>query len=254
MTPPADLHVTDHPGTGGGAAPLVVIVHGAMDRSASFGRVTRQLGDLHVVRYDRRGYGRSAGLEPGTLADHVDDLLRVIDGRPATVFGHSIGGVIALRAAQLAPGLVRSVLAYEAPLPWVAWWPSPRVDDGAGDPAEAAEAFMRRAIGDHFWQRLPARTRADRRAEGEALQADIASLRGAAPFDVAAVTCPVVVAAGADTTWWHTRAAQELAASLPEGELQLVAGAEHGVHLTHPTATADLVRQAVARGRADHRR
>lgn len=227
-------------------APIVVLVHGAMDRSASFGRVVRQLADLHVIRFDRRGYGRSAGLAPAPVGQHVDDLLAVLGERPATVFGHSVGGVVALAAAERRPDLVRSVLAYEAPLSWASWWPAARTPP-PDDPADEAEAFMRRAIGDHFWGRLPARTRADRRAEGGALRADISSV-AVAPFDPAEVRVPVLVAAGADTTWWHTRAAQELAAALPSGELSVVAGAEHGVHLTHPTATAHLVRRAVERG------
>jgi pimeloyl-ACP methyl ester carboxylesterase len=228
----------------------VVIVHGAMDRSASFGRVVRHLEGLHVVRYDRRGYGRSAECGPGSLADHVDDLLGVIDGRAATVFGHSIGGVIALIAAQRAPGQVRSVLAYEAPAPWAPWWPQPQ-STPPEDPADEAEAFMRRAIGDHFWSRLPARTRAARRAEGAALRADIASVQATAPYEASLLEVPVLSASGSETTWWHQRATRELAEAAPDGELAVVAGAEHGAHLTHPTATAHLVRRAVDRAAAD---
>jgi pimeloyl-ACP methyl ester carboxylesterase len=242
---PPDLHVVDPP-IQDPAAPTVVIVHGAMDRSSSFGRVARHLEGLHVVRYDRRGYGRSAGCEPGTLDDHVDDLLAVVGDRDVTVFGHSIGGVIALVAASRASGPIRSVLAYEAPSPWASWWPQPRSAPPA-DPADEAEAFMRRAIGDHFWARLPARTRADRRAEGGALRADIASLQGPAPFDASRLAVPVLAAAGSDTTWWHQRAARELAEQAPRGEHATIAGAEHGAHLTHPTATAHLVRRAVER-------
>lgn len=245
MPAPPDLHVADPPGADP-SAPTVVIVHGAMDRSASFGRVVRHLDGLHVVRYDRRGYGRSAGCEPGTLDDHVDDLLAVVDDRPVTVFGHSIGGVIALIAAEREPDLVRSVLAYESPSPWESWWPQPRTA-APEDPADEAEAFMRRAIGDHFWSRLPARTRADRRAEGGALRADIASLQGPAPYQADQLPVPVLAAAGSDTTWWHQRATRTLAEAAPLGEHAVIAGAEHGAHLTHPTAVAHLVRRAVDR-------
>ena len=247
----ADLHIVDDPVEGDEDAPLVVIVHGAMDRGASFGRVAKHLRDLHVVRYDRRGYGRSAHAGVASLADHVADLHAIIDGRSATVFGHSIGGVIALVAAQESPGTVRSVLAYESPTPWVSWWPSGPVSDDPDpadlDPADEAEAFMRRAIGDHFWSRLPARTRADRRAEGPALQADLASLRGGAPYDLAGIPVPVLAASGSDTTWWHQRATRELADGAPNGEHAVIAGAAHAAHLTHPAATAHLVRQAVRR-------
>jgi pimeloyl-ACP methyl ester carboxylesterase len=54
------------------AGPAVVLVHGAMDRAASFGRVMRRLGDLDVVAYDRRGYAGSLGTGPATtLAEHA---------------------------------------------------------------------------------------------------------------------------------------------------------------------------------------
>lgn len=248
MPVPTHLHVVDLP-TPDPSAPLVVIVHGAMDRSSSFGRVVRQLDDLHVIRFDRRGYGRSAGCAPGRLDDHVDDLLAIIGDRRATVFGHSIGGVIALIAASRHPDRVESVLAYEAPSPWASWWPQPATTPARADedPADEAERFMRRAIGDHYWERLPARTRADRRAEGEALRADIASLQGPTPFDATALAVPVLAAAGSDTTWWHQRATRELAEAVPAGEHAVVAGAEHAAHLSHPTATAHLVRRAVER-------
>ena len=40
--------------------PLIVLVHGAMDRSAGMLRVSRRLDEqFRVLRYDRRGYGRS---------------------------------------------------------------------------------------------------------------------------------------------------------------------------------------------------
>ena len=255
MVEPEGLHVVEHAAPDA-SAPTVVVVHGAMDRAASFGRVARHLGDVTLVRYDRRGYARSAALGVGTLDDHVADLLAVVDGRPVTVFGHSIGGVIALVAAQRSPELVRSLLVYEAPSPWSPWWPSRSgraVTDPAADdqidrsPADEAEAFMRRAIGDRYWERLPARTRADRRSEGPALLADLASLRSGAPYDPRAIAAPTVVASGGETSGWHARAARELAVALANGELTTVAGAGHGVHLSHPTATAALVRQALAR-------
>ena len=240
------LHVVEHAAAEPGA-PLVALVHGAMDRSASFGRVARQLHDVHLVRYDRRGYGRSREIGTGTLDDHVADLLQVLAGRPATVVGHSMGGVVALAAAAQAPEAVRSVLAYEAPAPWSEWWPTPPAPAGEPTPEAEAEAFMRRAIGDRFWERLPARTREDRRLEGPALRADLAALSSHPPFAPADVAVPAIVACGSETTWWHRRATEELAAALPDAELAVVAGATHGVHLSHPTAFAHLVRRAAAR-------
>lgn len=250
MPVPGELFVVDEPAAG--EAPVVVVVHGAMDRASSFGRVARRLADLHVVRYDRRGYGASASLEPGDLTSGVDDLIGVINGRPATVFGHSIGAMIALTAAVRRPDLVRSVLAFEPPTPWSKWWPNRGTPpSGAFDPAEEAEAFMRRAVGNRIWSRLPERTREARRAEGPALMADMASLGGAAPFDASTLTVPVVLAAGRSTTWWHRRAVEELAHELPDVVRADVPGAQHGAHLSHSGEVAELVRLAVGRSAAD---
>lgn len=241
---PADLHVQRSDGDG--LPPSVVIVHGGMDRSSSFGRVARQLPEVPLVRYDRRGYGRSVELGPAGFDRHVDDLLEVIGDRPAAVFGHSVGGVIALVAAVRRPDLVLAVLAHEAPTPWVPWWPTPRAtgSDGPEDPADEAERFMRRMVGDRIWERLPSRTRADRRAEGEALRSDLAAMApGRLAFDPASVAVPVLCSFGTETSWWHRRGVEELAAALPQGELAEVVGATHGVHLSHPAETAGLVRR-----------
>lgn len=230
-----------------GAGPQVVFVHGGLDRSSSFGRVARNLADLTLVRYDRRGYGRSLGAGPGSLEEHIADLLAVIGDQDTVVFGHSVGGVIALGAAELRPDLVRAVLAYEAPTPWAPWWPRPT--RSAGEPADEAERFMRRMVGDHIWERLPSRTREDRRAEGPALSADLASMdRSSAPWSLSTLAVPVLSAAGSETSWWHRRAAEEIAEQARFGEFTVVEGAGHGVHLTHPTATANLVRRLVALG------
>lgn len=237
--PSEPLHVAAHRGS----EPVVVLVHGAMDRSTSFGRVARHLADVAVVRYDRRGYGRSRAAGPTDLAGHVADLARIVDGRPALLVGHSVGGVIALAAVSVV-GSVRGVVAYEAPTPWAPWWPAgtgaARRDDL--DPADAAERFMRRMVGDRVWARLPPSTREARRAEGAALRADLDLVAAGAPFDPASVAVPVLALAGSETSWWHRRGAEELAAAVPVGRFGLVEGAGHGAHLTHPFALADRVR------------
>lgn len=234
-----------------GAAPLVALVHGSMDRAATFARVGRELGDRATVRYDRRGYGRSVAFGPPTdVGGHVDDLLALLGGRQAVVLGHSFGGVVALAAAVRAPEQVVAVVAYEAPLTWRPWWPSGTAGEMAVqalDPEAAAEAFMRRMIGDQRWADLPARVRADRRAEGPALVAELGALRRAVPFRPSEVAVPVLVARGSRSAAHHRRGAEELAAEIPDASLHDVEGADHGAHLTHPAEVARLIGHAVGR-------
>lgn len=236
----ATLHVRRDPGDG--SSPAVVFVHGGMDRSSSFGRMARRLGDVPLVRYDRRGYGRSVAAGAGTIEEHVEDLCAVIGGDEVVVFGHSIGGLLAVLAAERRPDVVRGVIAYEAPTPWEPWWPARRAEPGL-DPADEAERFMRHMVGDRVWERLPPRTRRDRRAEGPALVADLEGLAGLARPDLGSVVVPVRAVAGSATSEHHRHAAEALAASVRDGELVVVEGASHGIHLTHPAPAAELVRR-----------
>lgn len=238
---PAGLHVARHHGDG--SALPVVLVHGGMDRATSFGRVVRNLGDVPAIRYDRRGYGRSSVGAAATLAEHVDDLIGVIGDAPAVVFGHSIGGVVALVAAERRPDLIRALMVYEPPVPWMPGWPLESAPDPGEDPADRAERFMRRMVGDRLWERLPSSTRDARRAEGPALDADLASMRQTVPpVDAAGLSLPVVCAAGTEGDEWHRRAAEYLASTIPGAGLEIVEGAGHGAHLTHPKVTASLIR------------
>jgi len=245
------LHVVEHRPPRPGA-PLVVLVHGSLDRAASFSRVVRRLRDLDVVVYDRRGYhrSRSAARPAEGLDDHVADLLSVIGARRAAVVGHSLGGDIALGAAVVAPQRVSAVGAYEPPLPWLAWWPRRNRDLRGQDPAEFAEAFFRRVVGDQTWDRLPEKTRAERRAEGPTLMAEILALRSEeAPFDIAALGVPLVVGRGERSLWHHRRAIDALVEIHPGAEVVDIAGASHGAHQSHPDAFAAFVRRVVEVGR-----
>ena len=236
-----------------GSGKRVVFVHGAMDRASSFGRTVRHLTDLCTDRYDRRGYGRSLRLGTGDVAQHTADLIEVLGDERATVVGHSLGGLVAVMAAAERSDLVERVVAYEPPAPWTSWWAAGHHDvlDRA-DPGDAAEAFLRRMLGDRTWERFPPTLRLERRAEGPALQADLAIGRAdPKDFDPSSVSVPVLVACGDDASPRHRRAAEAMAQDVPGGRLVELAGADHGAHLSHPKSFADLVRAGLPqRGRA----
>jgi pimeloyl-ACP methyl ester carboxylesterase len=251
--------VVSHDESGPEGAPLVVLIHGSMDRSSSFAKVVRRLGDLRVLRYDRRGYARSLQVGgPYDLASHADDLIGLLAGRPATLVGHSLGGDIALVAATRRPDLVLAVAAFESPMSWEPWWPVltagsvavASATTGGASPADAAEVFLRRMIGDRLWERLPAATRHERRAEGSCLVGELADLRRGVPYDLdvlRALGIPVVVGYGTESAVHHRRAAVELA-ERAGGEVVVIPGAGHGAHASHPDEFAALVRRAVALG------
>ena len=131
------------------SAPLVVVVHGSMDRSAGMLRLSRRLdGRYRVARYDRRGYGRSFPHDgPFDMVAQVADLVAVMAGRRALLIGHSYGGNVALATAARHRDLVAGVAIYESPMSWETWWPGTTAGAAAvatqGEPADAAELFMR---------------------------------------------------------------------------------------------------------------
>jgi pimeloyl-ACP methyl ester carboxylesterase len=95
----------------------VVLAHGwTLDRR-TWGPVARALAagpaPVRVVRYDHRGHGRSAAVEPTTMTIEqlADDLAEVLaatapDG-PLVLGGHSMGGMTLMALAERHPGLVR---------------------------------------------------------------------------------------------------------------------------------------------------
>ncbi|MGO9029379.1 MAG: alpha/beta fold hydrolase [Acidimicrobiales bacterium] len=257
MEHPTGLSVTEHvPPDRTRGDPVVVLVHGSLDRSTSFTRVLRRLGDLHTVVYDRRGYHRSRDAVPlrTTLDGHIDDLIAVIGGRPAVVVGHSYGGTVALGAALRhdPPPTITSVAAYEPPLPWLALWSTRSTPAGgrtAGeDPGEAAEHFFRRVVGPEAWDRLSDSAREERRADGPALVAELDAIRMAeAPFDVASLRLPATYGRGERSVPHHRAGVEWLTDHTPGAELVDIAGAAHGAHLSHPDGFAAFVRRAVDR-------
>lgn len=257
-TLPPGLSVVDHhaqaahrPG-----APRVVLVHGSLDRGAIFARVVRRLHDLDVVTYDRRGYHRSRHARPlaTSLDDHVADLLAIVGEGPAVVVGHSYGGDVALGAAIENPDAIWAVGAYEPPTPWEPWWPPRAKADISGeDPAAFAESFFRRVAGDDAWERLPPQGRADRRADGPALVAELAAIRrDRPPFDLDSLAVPAVFGRGELSLPHHRGAIDALRAAVPTAEVLEIPGARHGAHLTHPDAFEALVRRVVKRA-GEHR-
>jgi pimeloyl-ACP methyl ester carboxylesterase len=226
--------------------PLVVLIHGSMDRSAGMLKLSRRLdADFRVLRYDRRGYGRSFP-HPGpfTMVDQVADLAGLLAGRKAVLVGHSYGGNVALTAAAEHPGLVAGVAVYEVPLSWESWWPGTTAGAIAvaesGNPGAAAERFMRRMIGDQRWDALPERSRETRRAEGLAMVEELADLRRNQPWDAPRITVPVITAFGSLGAAHH-RDGMKYVATLLGCPVVELPDCRHDAPLSH----ADLFRTAV---------
>ena len=234
--------------------PIAVLVHGSPDRSGTFTVLLPLLTDLHLIVYDRRGYGRSTDARPPTsLSDHAADLIALLEQQPqpSPVVAHSFGANVAMLAAARRPDLFAAVGLWEPPTIWIPEWPQStksyhEVVAASDDPATMIEEIFRSLLGATAWEALSAEARSRRRAEGRAFQVDMVSIM-TAPFDFADVSVPAVVGYGTDTTGGHVEGAIWLAEQLPDAQLHVVPDVGHFANRTHPVDYAEFVRLVMNR-------
>ena len=101
----------------GAGVPLVLIHGTALDTRMWDDQVAVLAQHYQVVRYDRRGFGRSA--LPTATYSHADDLaalLAALELHHPVLLGHSSGGGVALDFARAQPTAVRALILYESVL------------------------------------------------------------------------------------------------------------------------------------------
>ena len=246
----------------------IVLIDGATAHRATTpenAQTAELLADAHrVINYDRRGRGESTDTAPYAVEREIEDLTAIIEraggGRPATVFGWSSGGLLALNAAQAGAPIARLAL-FEPPVvvddarpPLPADYVE-RLDAAVADgrPGDAVALFMTAAAmvpeeavremrGADFWPALEAvaptlaydgRNVAEAMS-GRPLRADL--------WDKVGV--PVLVLHGRDTWPALAAGAKALADHLPSAVLEAIPGENHS------TTAADLapVLRAFAKG------
>ncbi|MFI2101943.1 alpha/beta fold hydrolase [Isoptericola sp. NPDC019693] len=240
-----------------GTGPAVVFVAGAGPYRAVDPVTTRTaelLADAGVttVVFDRLGRGDSPATGRLDLDRELDAVAAALDvaGGPGVLCGHSSGCAISLRAADR--GLpVLGLALWEAPLETgadeTAAWAAEierRID--RGDPAGATEHFMKDmppqwlagAKASPDWSAIAASV-VSQRADAQALAWATRSLRdgGLTGLDV-----PLLAMTGTQTFPGMAEAAHALAAAVPDGTAETVAGADHS---WEPEAMADRLARFV---------
>jgi pimeloyl-ACP methyl ester carboxylesterase len=98
-----------------GSGPPVVLVHGLGGAAGNWLLIAPALARSHrVIVPDLPGHGGSAALSSASDLDpFAESVLTVLDAEqavPAVWVGHSLGGLVALRAAALRPAAVRGIV------------------------------------------------------------------------------------------------------------------------------------------------
>ena len=100
-------------------APMLFLLHGWMDVSASFQFVVDELQqDWNIVAPDWRGFGPSEWLNrPYFFAEHIGDLEAILDHYSpearVRLAGHSMGGILACLYAGIRPERVEKLMTLE---------------------------------------------------------------------------------------------------------------------------------------------
>ena len=112
----------------------VLLVHGIAEHAGRYGSVARQLASAGITThaYDQRGFGKSGGHRAyidrwsqyhDDLEDRLAEVRSTADGVPVVLYGHSMGGLIAVGYTLADPPrplpdlLVLSAPAIEAEVP-----------------------------------------------------------------------------------------------------------------------------------------
>lgn len=118
-TGPQRIHACVYVGNG----PTLVLAAGAGQDSRTWSPVLEGLATLgSVVTFDRPGFGRSPTVDgprtPTLIARELREVLSALGvSGPIVLIGHSMGGVHALRYADLFPGEVAAMVLIDTPPP-----------------------------------------------------------------------------------------------------------------------------------------
>lgn len=240
-----------------GEGPPVILVGGAFQTRSDtkMGGLAALLAErFTVINYDRRGRGQSGDTAPYAVEREHEDLEALISkvGRPASLFGMSSGGVLAMTA--VAGGLPVDRLAlFDPPFMVGHNGPRPPADHeaqlarliSAGRRGDAAEFFMTKVIG------MPAEAAASMRAApiwptleevAPTLVYDAAVMGDySMPAKrIASVAVPTLVVTGGDGDPRLRQAARAVWALLPDTQHRTLEGQTHDVA---PEALAPVLEQ-----------
>lgn len=115
----------------GSGGPPLIMLHGGYGRTTMFGDLPERLAaDRRVIAVDLQGHGRTGDIDRPlsyqAMGDDIAALTEHLELGPVDLFGYSLGGGTALRAAIQHPGLIRRLTVLSTPFSSAGWYPDIR--------------------------------------------------------------------------------------------------------------------------------
>ena len=266
-SPAVELYTSRVSSPSAAGQPPVVFLHGLLGSGTNFRTIALSTSAVRpTVCVDLRNHGRSPHAGSGSLDDLAGDVAALLASDAAagapqpTLVGHSLGGKVAMRVAQLRPDLLRDVVIIDiAPVAYTAatnrgWKSVNGVVHAAAalDPSPfrtraEVEAALARAVPEPGVRSFVAQNLVPRDGGGYAWRCNFPALvaalpqyaawvHAAAPPAVAAATAALDAhfIAGQLSSYILSEHAPAIADIFPRAQMHVVAGAGHWVHAEKP--------------------
>jgi 3-oxoadipate enol-lactonase len=241
-----------------GDGPPIVLFHSLLADDTSFDRIAEPLLQSHqVIILNLPGFGSSDRVDGGleAVADRVAAAVKCMEFKQLPIFlGNGYGGFVALMAAIRHPGIAERLVLADCGAafsePGRAAFRGMSAGAKEKGLAGIADVAMRRLFSPKYQSENPGLIE-ERRKRFIAMDpqtfhnacAALAALdlRG----DLASVTVPVLVLVGEHDEATPPPMSQELAAGLPNAELQILSGCAHVPQLQEPLLFMSAIRQFI---------
>ena len=230
-----------------GGGPGIVLLHGWSDSADGWRRVLDVLGSYgrRAIAVDLPGFGAATRLRPGPILPQLDAFVAEViltwtPGEHVVLAGTSLGGCIALRLADHARGLPLAGVMPVAPagLETPGWFDTlerdPIVRRLLSLPIPVPTALIESTAAED--------PQAARRAVAGALGTGQPELF-AAPFDLAAIQCPVLLVWGSRDRLVPQTGARRALDALPSTHVTLIEGCGGHPQLEAPDRLLELLLQ-----------
>ena len=249
--------------------PPLVCVHGSLNDFRIWGCVIGPLSRHHrLICVSLRHFFPEQWNGVGntySIAQHVDDVIAFIEKLntgPVDLMGHSRGGHISFRVAQLRPDLLRKLILAEpggeldatldpdyegGPSPLLAHFTSAATKIASGDVEGGLALFVDTLEGSGRWQRLPPLMKQPLIDNAHTLVGQVRDGHSAfSKVDAESIKMPTLFIGGAKTKGLLPKVLHALAAHVPNSKTMMIPNTTHPMFEQAPQAFSEIVLEFLA--------